>query len=107
MIARVIKALAQAPAEIADGMGRVVTVAKRFMYWLWNGFKALPGVHRAGHATATVLGLYRLDRALTRREHARDLRLADTLELHGDPSIVAAGQNLRAAVEQAAARDSR
>lgn len=37
---------------------------------LWNGLKALPGVHQVGHGLATVLGLYRLDRLL----HERDLR---------------------------------
>jgi hypothetical protein len=68
--ARWITALAQSPGELVEAIARLISDTERLMHRLWNGVKALPGVHQAGHA-------------------------------------IAAGQDLRAAAEQANTRDSR
>lgn len=49
--------------EMGRGVGQAVCHGERAMAWIWNGFKALPGVHHVGRGLATVLRLRGLDQA--------------------------------------------
>lgn len=78
--------LEQTERELDRGFAQALSMPGRALQWLWNAIKSVPG-EKVGHGLATVLGLYVLDRWLTRRAVRANLHLADKLDVAGLPDL--------------------